>query len=184
MDMIYTGLELTFKHTGRMFVLFDDLGRLSLRSVGGMELPLVLASKGGLIDYNYETSIDRGTSNRVKLSITPGRNQLRRYFTAGDEARIKDWGVLQHTQHITEDYNDAQMQNLAQTMLGAKNKVKRTLNLEALGDVRVRAGNCIYVHIPNIGELDVNRLLMINRCTHIFRNDEHIMRLEMEGDLD
>jgi len=184
MDMIYTGLDMTFRHTGRMFVLFDDLGRLSLKSVENMSLPLVLASKGGLIDYNYETSIDRGAFNRVKLSINPGRNQLMRYFTANDEARVREWGVLQYTEHITEDYNDAQMQNLAQTMLLNKNKVARTLNLEAFGDVRVKAGNCIYVHIPNIGDLDVNRLLMINRCTHIFRNDEHIMRLEMEGDLD
>lgn len=50
----------------------------------------------------------------------------------------------------------------------------------AFGDVRVRAGSAVVVAL-NLGDIVTNNYMVVNKVTHTFRGDEHMMELDLIG---
>lgn len=66
-DIIQNALDATLKATGKMFVLYDDVGKLTLKSIGNMKLG-VLIDEDTAGDYDYTSSIASQTYDKVKLT--------------------------------------------------------------------------------------------------------------------
>ena len=67
-DMAQNALDLTLQNKKEMFVLFDDFGKLSLKSIQSMALNLLIDEETGE-NYSYTSSIDSDTYNKNQISI-------------------------------------------------------------------------------------------------------------------
>lgn len=176
-EMVKNALDETRTHTGREFVLYDDCGKLCLRSVENMRLPLLISAETAQ-GYNLRSSIDRGVCTRVKLVHENRRGGTRQVFLAEDKAHQSEWGVLQHFQKISEPLG---AQQAAQTILRESGQKSMELSVRGVfGDRRVRAGCQLRVSL-NIGEQTVDGWMTVEQAQHRWGREGHTMDLTLSG---
>ena len=114
-DMIQNALDETLMNTKQLFVLYDDVGKLTLKNINSMKLDLL---------------IDEET----------GKREL---YVAQDGEKINQWGVLQYFEEIqTKTGASAKADALLKLY---DQKTRRLTIQDAFGDVRVRAGSAVVV---------------------------------------
>lgn len=176
-DMIQNALDETLMNTKQLYVLYDDAGKLTLKNINTMKLNLLIDEETGE-NFSYESSIDEQTYNKIKLAYNNEKTGKRELFIAQDGAKMNQWGVLQYFEEV-------------QTKTGASAKTDALLKLydqktrkltiqNAFGDVRVRAGSAVVVAL-NLGDIVTNNYMVVNKVTHTFRGDEHMMALDLIG---
>ncbi|GIP35510.1 hypothetical protein [Paenibacillus sp. J2TS4] len=176
LDIICKAIDLTLISTKRIYVFFDDYGELSLRSVENMRVDFALGEKSLLYDYQYSRSIDKETYNRVKLSQENKEENTKKIYIAQDSANIAKWGQLQLYKTVDEQLNYAQISEMLDQLIQLKNREQKTLQVDALGDIRLRAG-CIVPIL--IDELDINQTFLVDQCSHKIEGANHTMTLEL-----
>jgi hypothetical protein len=169
-------------HSGEYYCLYDDMGRLTLQELRSLQRPYILSSDADMYGYSYKTSIE-DTYNRVKFVKDNEESGRRDIYVAQDSANMSRWGILQHYEKLDNNINDAQAKARLIQTITSKNKVGRTLSIKNAGNINLRAGNSLYVDIPDIGELSVGQWLIIDKCVHSIANDEHSMQLDFRGDI-
>lgn len=176
-DIIQTALDETLKVTSQMYVLYDDVGKLTLKNIGDMKLGLLVDNETAG-DFDYKTSIASQTYDKVKLSYENKDTGKREIFIAQDGSSINQWGVLQYYEKIDSTANAKAM---ADALLSLYNTKTRTLKLkDVLGDVRVRAGTMLVVML-GLGDMNLSSYLMVEQVKHTFSNEQHVMDLNMRG---
>lgn len=180
-DIIYDALDLTLMNTGKMYVLYDDFGKLSLRDVESMKIPDLVVGDYNSQNYEYKTDIDTDTYNKIKLYRDNEETGKREIYIAQDSSNINNWGVLQYFDKVDENTNPKAK---AEGILKLKNKKKRTLQLKnVLGDIRVRAGTSVMTLLKDVGDMSVQQYMLVEKAKHVFGNDEHWMTLDLRGDI-
>ena len=172
LDIIQTALDLTAEQTGRLFVLYDDGGELQLRHVQDLALD-ILIYEGSIGEFDYTSSIDRGTYTAVRLYQPEG---------AAVEARRRDlverWGMLRYFGRLGDGIDGG---DTAQKILEQRGQKTRRLSiLDAAGDVRVRGGTLLPVQL-DLGDMVVEEFLMVERVTHRFSEGGHTMDMTLVG---
>ena len=176
-DMIQNALDLTLQNTGRMYVLYDDFGKLTLRSIANMRLNLLIDEETAE-NFDYTSSIDSDTYNRVKLIREDKDTGKRDVYIVQDSKNINAWGVLQHFDTLKEGENGKAKAN---ALLSLYNNKTRKLSIKnQLGDVRVRGGSMVVVKL-NLGDVSLQNLMLVESCKHVFKNGEHFMDLDLRG---
>ncbi len=176
-DMLQNALDLTVIHQKKLFVLYDDFGKLCLRNVASLRLSALLDSETGE-SYEYTTTIDSDVYNQVKLTYDNEKTGKREVYLAKDSGNIAQWGVLQYCDTL-QDGEDGKTK--ADAFLKLYNRKKRSLTLSGvLGDIRVRAGNSLVVNLK-LDDLEVNNYMVVERVKHRFENGEHKMDLTLIG---
>lgn len=176
-DIVETTLDLTLENQGEQYVLFDDFGKITLKRMQDMAIDYLLDVTTAE-DYDYTSSIDDETYNRVKLIRENEEKGTREVFIAQDSKNINSWGVLQHFDTLQENENGKAK---ADALLRLYNTKSRKLTISnALGDVRVRAGSMVVVNI-NLGDVRVSNMMLVEKCVHSFKKDEHFMELTLRG---
>ena len=176
-DIIQTALDETLKATSQMYVLYDDVGKLTLKNIGDMKLGLLVDNETAG-DFDYKTSIASQTYYTVKLSFDNKDTGKREIFIAQDGSSINQRGVLQYYEKIDSTANAKAM---ADALLSLYNTKTRTLKLkDVLGDVRVRAGTMLVVML-GLGDMNLSSYLMVEQVKHTFSNEQHVMDLNMRG---
>ncbi len=176
-DIVQTALDETLKATSQMYVLYDDVGKLTLKNIGDMKLGLLVDNETAG-DFDYKTSIASQTYDKVKLSYENKDTGKREIFIAQDGSSINQWGVLQYYEKIDSTANAKAM---ADALLSLYNTKTRTLKLkDVLGDVRVRAGTMLVVML-GLGDMNLSSYLMVEQVKHTFSNEQHVMDLNMRG---
>lgn len=99
-DMIGNALDLTLANTGKMFVLYDDFGKLTLKSLDNMRVGsgdtfLMIDEESGE-DFEYKSSIDSDTYNKIKLTYDNEDTGAREYISP-NLGRILTSGVCCNT---------------------------------------------------------------------------------------
>ena len=176
-DIIQTALDETLKATGQMFVLYDDVGKLTLKGLGSMKIDMLVDdSTAG--DYDYKSSISSGTHDKIKLSYENKDTGKREIYIAQDGSNINQWGVLQYYEKIDSAGN---AKSMADALLNLYNTKTRTLRLKnVLGDVRVRGGTLLVVTL-GLGDINLSNYLMVEQVKHTFYNEQHLMDMKMRG---
>ena len=176
-DIVQNALDETISATGQMYVMFDDVGRLTLKSLGSMKLNM-LVNEETAGDFDYKSSISNQTYNRIRLSYENKDTGEREIYIAQDGANINQWGVLQYYEKLDSPANAKAM---ADSLLELYNSRTRTLQLKnVLGDVRVRGGTLLAV-ILGLGDINVSSYLMVEHVKHTFKDEMHLMDLKMRG---
>ena len=176
-DIIQTALDETLKATSQMYVLYDDVGKLTLKNIGSMKLGLLI-DEDTAGDFDYKSSIASQTYDKIKLSYENKDTGKREIFVAQDSSNINQWGVLQYYEKLDSTTNAKAM---ADALLSLYNTKTRTLKLQdVLGDIRVRAGTLLVVML-GLGDINVSNYLMVEQVKHTFNNEQHLMELKMRG---
>ncbi|WP_127531192.1 XkdQ/YqbQ family protein [Paenibacillus kobensis] len=176
-DMIEKANVLTHNNAGQFFVFFDDFGALSLRRTSQLQTDFYIGDGSLLTGYDYGKDIDSDTFNRIKLYRDNKETGKRDVFQIQDSANMAQWGVLQLYESIDENLNKAQIDEKLKQLAVLKNREQRTLSIDAIGDIRVRAG--MYVQII-ISSLNIRQLMLAEEVKHSFGNAEHNMSMTLK----
>lgn len=176
-DMIQNALDETLMHTKRLYVLYDDAGKLTLRNIQTMKLNLLIDQETGE-NFSYESSIDEQTYNKIKLTYNNEKSGKREVFIAQDGDKMNRWGVLQYFEEVQTQIGAAAK---ADALLKLYDQKTRRLTIQkAFGDVRVRAGSAVGV-VLNLGDIVTNNYMVVHKVIHTFQGDEHTMELDLIG---
>lgn len=176
LDIITKGITLTYSNTGRDYCLYDDFGALSLRNVNEAQLDLIVGDGSLMYDYQVKTSIDSDTYNQIKLYKDNKDTGKREIYMAKDSVNIKRWGVLQLYESVDEDMNQAQINQMLTNLAKLKNRETKSLKVNAIGDIRARAGMRVRIVISEYG---VDQALLVDECSHDFAGADHTMSLDL-----
>lgn len=175
LDIIEEAVQQTLLNTGKVYIFFDDGNGLSLKEAGNMISDVAIGDKSLLTDYTYKTDIDEQTYNSVKLARPNEETGRADVFVAQDSANIAKWGLLQLYQTVDGDLNDAQIKEQAESTLEYYNQRQRTLSVESLGVVGLRAGQMILMKVEALGDISLDQFVLLEKVTHTFENNSHTM---------
>lgn len=181
-EMIANTLDLTLTNTGEMYVLYDDFGKLTLKSLSSMYVGvpgayLMIDEETGE-NFEYTSSIDESTYNKIKLAYDNEDTGKRDIYVTEDVSNINKWGILQYFDTLQKGENG---QAKADALLKLYNKKTRNLRItNALGDNRVRAGSMVVINL-DLGDIKVKNWMLVEKCKHIYKESEHWMDLTLRG---
>lgn len=176
-DIILDALDITMVYAGKIFVLYDENGKLTLKDVESMKLDVVLEDTTAQ-DYDYKISIDSDTFNQIKVYCDNEETKKRDVFMTKHTENINKWGILQYDENIDKG---ADGQAIAERYLNYYNRPTSSLSVkDAFGDVRVRAG-CLIPVILNIRDLQLRNYLLIESVTHKIDAGVHTMDITLRG---
>ena len=177
LDMISNALDQTLQNTGDLYILHDDFGKLNLSFLGDMYVPTMIDAETGQ-NYDYESSIDENTYNRIKLVYDNEDAGKREVYIAQDSSNINRWGILQYFDALQKGENG---QAKADALLQLYNKETRTLTVkDAAGDSRVRGGSLVVVQL-DLGDVKLQNLMLVEKCVHKYGESKHTMDLTVSG---
>lgn len=176
-DIVLNALDTTIENAKEMYILYDDFGQLTLKNISSMKLDTLI--DGDIVeDFDYSSSIDGNTYNKIKLSRNNEETGKRDIYIAQDSKNINSWGVLQYFENIDENV-DAKAK--ADALLKLYNQKVKSLTVKnVLGDIRVRAG-CLVAVILNLGDMRIQNYMLVDKAKHTFSNNEHVMDLTLVG---
>ncbi|MDP4152590.1 MAG: hydrolase [Bacillota bacterium] len=176
-DIIQTALDETLRNTKRLFVMYDDFGKLTLKNIESMKLNLLIDEAAGE-NFSYTSSIDGETYNKIKLAYDNDKTGKREIYIAQDSENMNRWGVLQYFDTIKEEINGKAK---ADALLQLYNQKTRNLTISnVLGDTSVRAGSSVIVKM-DVGDLTVANFMIVEKAKHTFSENEHLMDLTLRG---
>ena len=181
LGMIFDALSQVIVQTGKIFVFYDNFGKLELREASEMLVRSLIGNDSLVTDYNYKRDIASETYNRVKL-VRPNKETGRMdAFVHEDTDTQRTWGLLQYYDSVDENLNDAQIDAMCQMYLQYYNRVVQSAKITAMGIPGLRAGNVIPVKITQIQELSMNRLLLAEKVTHKHAGGAHTTDIEVKN---
>lgn len=176
-DIVQNALDETLRARTRLYVLYDKVGKLTLQNIESMKLDLLIDADT-IGNYTYSSTIDSQTYNQIKITFENKDSGSREIFIAKDGSNINKWGLLQYTDTVELSTSGAAK---ADALLKLYNSKTRTLSVsDAFGDVRVRAGSSVIVRL-NLGDMSVQSYLLVEKVTHKFRQNQHLMDLKLRG---
>lgn len=176
-DIIQNALDLTLQNKKEMYVLYDDFGKLTLKNIGNMKVGILIDEDTGE-NFDYSSSIDGETYNKIKLVYENEESGKREIYIAQDSSHINQWGVLQYFETIDEKTNGKAK---ADALLNLYNQKTRKLTIKgAFGDVRVKAGTLVAVSL-NLGDIVANSFLLVEQAKHSFSESFYTMDLTLRG---
>ena len=176
-DIVQNALDETLQAKTQMYVMYDDVGKITLKNIENMKLGLVM-DVDTIGDYDYASSIDTDTYNQVKITYENKETGKREVFIAKDSSNINKWGLLQYTDTVETSTSGFAK---ADALLKLYNAKTRNLSIsDALGDIRVRGGSSVIVKL-DLGDIQVSSFLVVESVTHKFKQDQHLMDLKLRG---
>lgn len=177
LDMIEKAITLTLVATQRHYVFFDAFGELSLRLVDDFLADFYIGDGSLLTGYDFSRDIDSDTYNRIKLYRDNQQTGRREIYMAEDSANMARWGVLQLYQSVDDNKNEAQIGDMLEQLARLKNREAKSLKLDAVGNLKIRAG----VYVPIVIEaLGLNQPMLVDEAKHKFEGDNHTMSLTLK----
>lgn len=177
LDIIQNALDLELTNRKNIYVLYDDFGLLSLKSLEQLKVGILVDEETGE-NFDYTSSIDDATYNKIKLSRENDTTGKRDIYIAQDSENINAWGILQYFDTLQDGEDGAAK---ADALLSLYNMKTRKLKItKALGAVQVRAGSMLVVNL-DLGDMKVMNRMLVEKAVHTFNKDEHSMDLTMRG---
>lgn len=173
-DIILKALKQTKSQTGRHYQLYSEKGKLGLRAWPDPSEVWVLETGVNITGYQYSTSIN-DTATRVVLRRQKDNKTYK--ASAKDSSGLNKYGVLQYTETVTDDINQAQLQQRADVRLAEKKGVKKELkNIQAIGIPEVQSGLPVYISIPEAG---IKKTYWVDTDRHEFKGTKHTMTIDV-----
>lgn len=189
-DIIQNALDDTLLVKGKVYTLYDKVGKICLSAVSGMKVNSCLIDKETGEDFTYRTSIDSDVYNQIKLiyenkqkvkkgkKTTAEQKTTYEIYMTKSSASINKWGVLQYVDKIdSPDIGKAK----SKALLKLYNRKQRTLSIKGVvGNKNVRAGSLVPV-ILDLQDIKISNYMLVEKVTHTFNNREHTMDLTVSG---
>lgn len=178
-DMVENALDLTLTNAKKMFVLYDDYGKLTLKNIENMKISGYIIYNESAENFEYTSSIDKQTYNKIVLMYNDSEKGERTPCVASDEANMNKWGVLQYfDDSLTANENGKAK---ADALLKLYNRKTKNLKLQGVvGNPNVRPG-CLIPTLLDLGDVKLQNYMMVEEVTHHLYLDEHSMDLTLVG---
>lgn len=177
LDMIQNALDETLTATKKMFILYDDFGKIRLSSLEELKTDLIIDSETGQ-SVDISSTIDSDVYNQIKLIRTDEESGVREIYMTKDSSNINKWGVLQYCESIDENTNGKVK---ADALLKLYNQEVKKLKISGcLGDVRIRGGSSVIVQLT-VMDYKIYNYMIVDSVTHNFSDNEHTMDLTLIG---
>ena len=178
LDMIYNALDITLTQKNKMYVLYDDFGKLTLKDIESMKVENFILSDSNMEDFDYTSSIDEQSYNQIKLVYENEESGKREVYIAKDSGNINKWGLLQFFESIDENTNGKLK---ADTLLEMYNRKTRKLQLKKVfGNTDVKAGFRVMTML-NLGDIVLQNYLIVSSVKHNFEESNHTMDITLMG---
>ena len=176
-DIVLDALDETITNTGKLYILYDNFGSIELKSLDNMTTSVLIDDETAE-NYDYSTSIDDETYNKIVLYyVDENTNDLIPY-SASDSSTIDQWGLLQYFEEVKVP---SIAQSKANALLDLYNKKTRELTISnAFGSTAVRAGSLVVVKL-NLGDIVTNNYMLVDKVVHNFEEDHYTMQLTLNG---
>lgn len=186
-DIIENALDDTLVAETKMYVLFDQFGKLTLKNIKNMNVDIMIDAQTGQT-YSYTSSINSDTYNKIKLSYSNDSTQTREIYIAKDSRHIRQWGVLQYYKKTdgsvskTSDHGVSKaLANKTKALIELYNTKNRRLQVnKCFGNVRVRAGSRVVVSLK-LHDLEILSYMMVEKVKHHFEDVTHTMDITLVG---
>lgn len=176
-DMVANAHDITLMNTGKMYVLYDDFGKLNLKNISSMKVKIVVDTETGQ-KYDYTSSIDKDTYNQIKLYRDNEESGKREIYMAKSSKNINAWGLLQYYEKLEDGENG---KTKAKALLDLYNHPVKKLEIKnVIGDHRIRGGSMVVVSLK-IDHKKINKWMLVEKCKHTYKNGEHWMDLTLRG---
>lgn len=176
-DIVQNALDLELQNKSELFCLYDKFGKLTLQNIASMKLDILIDADVAE-DFDYTSSIDSDTYNQIKLTYDNEDTGSREVYIAKDTSKINQWGILQFFETLQKGENGKAK---ADVLLKLYNKKTRNLKInDCIGDIRCRAGTMPIVQL-NLGDIILSNYMLVEKATHTFKNDQHLMSLTLRG---
>lgn len=175
-DIILNALDITLENKKKLYVLYDDFGKLTLKDIESMKINLLIDERSGE-NYNFSSSIDN-SYNQIKVVYENETTGKREIYMTKDSSNINRWGLLQYFDTIDEKVNG---QAMVDALIELYNKKENNLTINGIsGDTRIRAGTSVLVKLDLI-DFKIQHWMLVEKAVHRFRKDEHFMNLSLRG---
>lgn len=176
-DIVQNALDDTLRSTTRLYVLYDDFGKITLKDSENMLLNLLIDEETGE-NFTYKSSINDNTYNQIKIIYDNDKTGKREVYIAKDSTNINNWGLLQYFESVD---NPQGASAKVDALLKLYNAKTRNLKItKAFGDVRVRAGSSVVVKL-DLGDVKVQNFMLVENVKHTFNKDSYTMDLTLRG---
>lgn len=150
---------------------------MTLKNINSLKTDLLIDAEAAE-DFDYSSSIDEMTYNKIKLAFNNEKTGKRELYIAQDGGNINQWGVLQYFEQVQSETGAPAK---AEALLGLYNhKTRKLIVKNAFGRPDIRAGSAIMVSM-NLGDIIANQFLVADKVVHTFRGEEHFMDLTLIG---
>lgn len=145
----------------------DRFGMLELNEIQAnsrvSDIPII--GTGSLLTgYDYQTSIDKDTYNRIEF-LENIQGQGKRYVgDVEDKETQKKWGLLKLIKEVHGSSNTAMFDKYKQLLLESADRVQQTLKIEALGVDGLYAGDSFCLDLSE--KLGIYNIMYITGITH------------------
>ena len=176
-DILKNARQETLYNTGKLYILYDDFGTLTIKPVEALMTDYLLTEQG-FEDFNYETSIDDEVYNRIQLYRDDDKTGNRAKYIYEDGNNINRWGILQKTIKM-EDGDRPEL--YGKKILDIYNQKSISLTVKGcFGNPNLRAGASLFVSI-DVGDVVYDKaLFFIIKATHSF-GKTYTCDLELAG---
>lgn len=169
-DMILQSIQENEELNGYHYTLFDRFGAVELADTRNLRLPLVVGDGSLATGFSFSRGIGEDVYNSVRVVQNGGGLAV-----AEDAESVERWGRLVLCQQESGK-NQVQLRALAESLLKSKNRLARTLQIEAVGDTRVMGGSGVKVILSAAG---LSEWAVVRRAAHRFERN-YTMSLELE----
>ena len=179
-DMVQGCINDTLTGTNKLYMVYDEAGKICLKNIANMQLDLVI-NKNTAENFDYSSSINNDTYNRIKIQHSSSDKGIGQYTVVEDHKNIANWGVLQYFEAVSDWENEAKYKEKAKNLLKLYNLKKRSLTVKGcIGDIRCRAGTSPFFNLE-LGDLNLKNRMLIEEATHVFKDNQHTMDLRLSG---
>lgn len=180
LDMLQNASDETVLNTGKLFVLYDDFGKLCLQNIESMKLK-ILVDKDTAQSFDYTSSIDKDVYNKIKLAVDNGDTGQREVYVQNDKKSQSVWGQLQYYEKLDSGATTGLIKAKSQVLLDFYNRRNRSLTVKGVfGDIRVRGGSSLVVML-NLGNVKLQNYMCVETVKHTFSPQFHTMDLTLVG---
>lgn len=177
-DMCGNASDETVLHTGKLFVLYDDFGKICLKNIESMKVPILIDSDT-CESFDYSSSIDKDVYTKIKLARDNDTTGEREVYEYNNQNLQKQWGVLQY--YEKSDSVGTALKEKAKLLSSYYGKKNRSLKVSGcFGDIRVRGGSSLVIML-GLGDINVKNWMVVETVKHSFLNGQHKMDLTLSG---
>ena len=180
-DICTSAAGFTLLEKGKNFVLYDDFGKITLRSLANMMLPLLIDSDV-TGKWTLKESIDTDVYNRIIIKQDNSQTGERGLYIANDTDTQKKWGVLSYIEDGDEGSSAETLKDKANALLKFYNRPNKTFSVKnCLGHTEVRGGSLLIAYFDIGNGKKIQNLMIVNKVEHTFSDNYHFMDMNLYG---
>ena len=173
------------KRTNPIYVMYAEDGAICLKlaekmfpSIVDPKTRVTLGVKALMGSYTIQHTIVGDTANYVRLMRPNEATGKYDVFSVYDSENIEKWGTLMRAENVDAELTDAAITERARNLLIYLNNEKRELSFDSLGVHGLRGGGMIVLHIPGFGSELQQRVALLDKVSHTFKQGEHTMSVQ------